>query len=771
MILTNPVAYTLNSGKVVTIYRATAENEQVVVPVRSKKLFTFIFDASGSMYSAMAELRKFAKKWMRDLEAGDAVQFIWFSSHRKYKEFLQPTGIPAGKEEAFFAKRDEIIDRELIDRDFTGFISPLEHVANVTMPYIEDNSDIFADMQHIVIFASDGGNNDGASNAEILKFIETHFTKNIQQFITVGFGNWADTKFLKQMKNASGCGTYIFARDAMEMDPHVISLIKEQSISKANVMPNKFLGAEKLLIVSDGKVIVSNPNSVNVSFLADTALIVAVHDFALAGATVLTKKNKELMMALYSLSANYIESGEKVKAMQIVDLDLKDYLFADLCQIAGTKEQYARVTAALTKAAFDETTRFVEGKKAYSGSTRPTQVELLQWCDAKGIQIPTDYPENYKAIGLSALYPKEGQVINVNGVDKTIPVTSDVADTYNKFKLDDFTFETNNVNTKVGWRKRVELRPEHQVMFAGATAVTGIPFTRAFCIINSIGENAFPTLTVVIPNRETLQEGIEKGIFAKNAVNLIQRIKLSNFPVGKMDYNAKPLDSKRFAELVLGINVVKMKISALNAAKKALETPKQGKIKLVINDQELEITPNEAQLALLKDEYFVQCSSNGLFSYTPPFKYTEDGAWTTTGAGKPGVKVLPTSHTDYNDYNEFNFGVKKVDGKAVGFNSGDKNSAVTAFKESYFNAFIANVTETPAIRYSVLKDHITKLEVEQSAMLAELAMNFKLPMTFQKLEFSGKLLPAEFDITTELGTFKVSAEVVETRDYVGYFKA
>ena len=94
--------------------------QRVVKQVEVNTHHIFIIDCSGSMYSAISEIRRdMCNKLATLLKPGDSVTLMWFSSRREYGVILEDYRINGAMN---IEKARQLINQNLVARGLTAFV-------------------------------------------------------------------------------------------------------------------------------------------------------------------------------------------------------------------------------------------------------------------------------------------------------------------------------------------------------------------------------------------------------------------------------------------------------------------------------------------------------------------------------------------------------------------------------------------------------------------------------------------------------------------------
>lgn len=223
-----------------------AQQKVVVKPVEVNTHHIFIIDCSGSMYSALSEIRRdMCNKLSTLLKVGDSVTILWFSSRREYGVILEDYRINGAVN---IEKARQLINQHLVARGLTAFVDPLVEAKSLIDRVNTNNKE----MLHSLFFLTDGCDNQ-YSQADIIKAV-TALKDRVNSATMVEYGWYCNRALMVKMATEFG-GTHQHSKDFQDYEPLVQAQFTRRTMAKRSYMELQSATNEEIAFtVSDGAI-------------------------------------------------------------------------------------------------------------------------------------------------------------------------------------------------------------------------------------------------------------------------------------------------------------------------------------------------------------------------------------------------------------------------------------------------------------------------------------------------------------------------------------
>jgi len=231
------------------LFLAAQRPAQQKVVVKHAEINThhiFIIDCSGSMYSALSEIRRdMCNKLSTLLKAGDSVTLIWFSSRREYGVILEDYRINGAVN---IEKARQLINQHLVPRGLTAFVDPLLEAKRLIDRVNTNNKD----MLHSLFFLTDGCDNQ-YSQSDIINAVAA-LKDRVNSATMVEYGWYCNRALMVKMATEFG-GTHQHSKDFQDYEPLVNAQFTRRAMAKRSYMElQSATDEETAFTVSDGAI-------------------------------------------------------------------------------------------------------------------------------------------------------------------------------------------------------------------------------------------------------------------------------------------------------------------------------------------------------------------------------------------------------------------------------------------------------------------------------------------------------------------------------------
>lgn len=294
-----------------------SQQKAVVKQVTLNTHHIFIIDCSGSMYSALGEIRRdMCNKLSTLLKPGDSVTLMWFSSRREYGVILEDYRINGSVN---IEKARQLINQHLVSRGLTAFVDPLVEAKQLIDRVNTNNKD----MLHSLFFLTDGCDNQ-YSRADILKAV-TSLKDRVSNATMVEYGWYCNRKLMMEMATEFG-GTHQHSKDFQDYEPLIQRQFTQSVTAKRSYMELQAAPiGETAFTVDNGAITVHKIEKGGVFMPVDDATLLFFFTDKAAGKVVDVKANM--------LPVEYV--GGLYAAMNIASKNLDVDLVADLLKYVG----------------------------------------------------------------------------------------------------------------------------------------------------------------------------------------------------------------------------------------------------------------------------------------------------------------------------------------------------------------------------------------------------------------------------------------------------
>ena len=204
-----------------------AQQKVTIKPVELNTHHIFIIDCSGSMYSALNQIRRdMCNKLSTLLKPGDSITLMWFSSRREYGVILEDYRINGSVN---VEKARQLINQHLVGRGLTAFVDPLVETKNLIDRVNTNNTD----MIHSLFFLTDGCDNQ-YSHGEIIRAV-SELKNKVTSATVVEYGWYCNRKLMTDMATEFG-GSLQFSKDFQDYEPLLQRQLTSRSMVKRSFM-------------------------------------------------------------------------------------------------------------------------------------------------------------------------------------------------------------------------------------------------------------------------------------------------------------------------------------------------------------------------------------------------------------------------------------------------------------------------------------------------------------------------------------------------------
>ena len=188
----------------------------------------FIIDCSGSMDSALPEIRKdLHNKISTLLKVDDSFSLLWFSGQGEQGVILENYRVNSS---TTLEKVRELINRHLTSRCLTAFKGPLEEAKKIIARVNGERKN----MLHSLFFLTDGNDNCN-SQEQIIKAV-TALKDDVSSATIVEYGWYCNKELMNKMAKELG-GVHKFSKDFQDYEPAMEKQFNQEHKQKRTYMP------------------------------------------------------------------------------------------------------------------------------------------------------------------------------------------------------------------------------------------------------------------------------------------------------------------------------------------------------------------------------------------------------------------------------------------------------------------------------------------------------------------------------------------------------
>lgn len=387
----------------------------VLIPQISKELvelkkvekvhYIHVLDISGSMYYDLPFLKKDVIKVVNSMVEGDLLSVILLSSHGDCKILIKGTEITQNSKTNIVK-----LINSLDTRGCTCFSEPMAFTKEI----VEDLKAICPDFC-VSVFTDGCPVVPWSDKEEIHRTLSTieSFKDDVSTLNTVGYGNYYNADFLKQMASATENGKYTHTNDITNYCDIVNKGYEAMKNSVRTCLPIEtnglilFMSNDIATIYKDSaniRTLSVNNNSViflleeNVETITMGQYVINLEEISnIIG-------DKEYEGLAYMLAKEIFYSGDNFMALDILD-DLGDVGLVVKASNAFTKEEKQNVINSLEEASQHSNVRFAQGqqKGTLGSSNSVSLVDLLQKLMKEEALLSVESFKNYSKIGVKTV--------------------------------------------------------------------------------------------------------------------------------------------------------------------------------------------------------------------------------------------------------------------------------------------------------------------------------------------------------------------------------
>lgn len=388
-----------------------------------------IFDRSGSMTGSLSRLIENMKRVIDYIPENDYISILWFSGEGQYKTIVK--GARRGEE------LKKLLDNVNHTVGCTCFSQVLQEVADIIseMKVICDNFIVtmFTDGEAVVNW----GDREEYDRA---KKIVNGFSSDILAFNTVGYGNYYNQQFLKDLAEMTQYGVMVHSSKIDEyygIMTENFDRVKELTLGELAASAG---GAEILYVSSnhtklalgETKLNLLDKNKNQLVMISDEEFEFEINDEKFNSADIskgITKAMTTPVMYAYAYEKYYF--GDREQSLLVLAHTLKDKLLVDEQFKAFTFDERAVYSKMLKKAAFNSKARLIGGEcnaryiPANDATCLMDLFRVLINGDSRYV-----YSDSYNRIGLETV-----DTLNKFEKSKVLPMTSVSDIVFNATKL------------------------------------------------------------------------------------------------------------------------------------------------------------------------------------------------------------------------------------------------------------------------------------------------------------------------------------------------
>lgn len=320
-----------------------------------------VLDRSGSMWADIDDLIENVKDTIRFIPDGDYVSIIWFSGADQCNVLIKG----AQKNDSLY----KLLDSLKSTLGVTCFSTPMKEVGNIIndLKAICPNFSVtvFTDGQPVVSWSTEEEIRRTLENINVWK-------DEVLALNTIGYGNYYDQDFLKQMSAKTVFGQFIHSSkidEYKDIFSHNYEITSELIMSTVEVVAP---GCEVMYLTS--KLATKSPAGLKTRALdkrknqfiivgpddSDFQFLLGEDSFSSAGLKAIPAASINPIMYAYAYTSYY--EGNRKQALDIVAKVLHDKHAVDVMKNAFTYDETAAVTKFLRSAVFSTKYRMMNGE-------------------------------------------------------------------------------------------------------------------------------------------------------------------------------------------------------------------------------------------------------------------------------------------------------------------------------------------------------------------------------------------------------------------------
>lgn len=320
-----------------------------------------VLDRSGSMWADIDDLIENVKDTIRFIPDGDYVSIIWFSGADQCNVLIKG----AQKNDSLYA----LLDTLKSTLGVTCFSTPMKEVGNIIndlKPICPNFSvTVFTDGQPVVAWGTE---------EEIRRTLEAIdvWKDDVLALNTIGYGNYYDQDFLKQMSAKTTFGQFIHSSligDYTDIFSHNYEITADLVMTTVEVVSS---GSEVMYLT--GKLATKSAAGLKTRALdkrknqfivigpddSDFSFLVGDDAYSTAGLKEIPSASITPIMYAYAYTSYY--EGNRKQAMDIVAKVLHDKHLVDVMKNSFTYDEVGAATKVIKSAVFSTKYRLVEGE-------------------------------------------------------------------------------------------------------------------------------------------------------------------------------------------------------------------------------------------------------------------------------------------------------------------------------------------------------------------------------------------------------------------------
>ena len=320
-----------------------------------------VLDRSGSMWADIDDLIEDVKETIRFIPDGDYVSIVWFSGADQCKVLIKG----AQKNDSLYA----LLDTLKSTLGVTCFSTPMAEVGNIIndLKAICPNFavTVFTDGQPVVAWGTD---------EEIKRTLEAidAWKDDVLALNTIGYGNYYDQDFLKQMSSKTVFGQFTHSskiNEYKEIFSHNYEITSELIMTSVEVVAP---GSEVMYLTS--KMAVKSSAGLKTRALdkrknqfvvigpddADFNFLVGEDSYSTAGLKEIPSASITPILYAYAYTSYY--EGSRKQALDIVAKVLHDKHAVDVMKNSFTYEETAKATKFMRSAMLSTKYRMLDGE-------------------------------------------------------------------------------------------------------------------------------------------------------------------------------------------------------------------------------------------------------------------------------------------------------------------------------------------------------------------------------------------------------------------------
>ena len=419
-------------GKNKTVVIANYKQDEAAKQITQRHNI-LIFDRSGSMSGSLSRLIANMKKVIDYIPENDYITILWFSGEGQYKTIVKG------------AKKSEDLKRLLDNVNHTVGCTCFSEVLKEAADIINELKILCGNF--IVNMFTDGEavvNWGDREEYDRAKKVVSGFSADILAFNSVGYGNYYNQQFLKDLAEMTQYGVMVHSNKIEEYYDIItenFDRVKELTIGKLEVVAN---GAEILYVSSkhtklaeaSTKLSLLDKNKNQLVMISDHDFEFEINDAKFNSVDIkksITKAMTAPVMYAYAYEKYY--SGDRETSLLVLAHTLKDKLLVDEQFKAFTFDESSAYSKLLKKAVFNSKARLTGGTCSDNYIPADDATCLM---DVLKVLINGDsryvYSDNYTRIGLETV-----DTLKKFNKSESVPMTS----------LSDVVFNATKLNASI----------------------------------------------------------------------------------------------------------------------------------------------------------------------------------------------------------------------------------------------------------------------------------------------------------------------------------